>query len=80
MSAHEMNWLFGFLTGFVFCRIMVWLEIKVDSFFRKLKQKKDDEKPFANQFIPSLCECGAYKASQGYSVVHAEWCPVKKLP
>ena len=76
MSNHEMNWMFGFIAGFIFCRVMVWAERKVDSFFKNLKQKKDNEKPFSNQYIPSLCECGASKARTS----HTDWCPVKKFP
>ncbi len=79
MTQHEMNWFFGFVVGFVFCRLMVWLEKKVDSFFRKLKQQKDNEKPFANQYIPAMCECGSSRLGH-LPNKHKEWCPVKKLP
>lgn len=81
MTQHEMNWFFGFVVGFVFCRIMVWMERKVDSFFQKLKKQKETEKPFANQFTSALCDCGAAKAkSFPLNRDHKEWCPVKKFP
>lgn len=71
-----MNWMFGFVAGFIFCRLMVWLENKFNSFFKKIKEKKENEKPFANQFISSMCECGASRTRTS----HTEWCPVKKFP